>query len=194
MISLPKEFMDSGPSTISGVPPGSESLVISEILKSYPGRDLLFVARDEMRMEVMADALSFICPEEQLLLFPAWECLPYDRLSPKQQVGARRINALSKLTESGARARLTLLTTCNATLQRIPTGLNKKYSHWLLAKGDLVNVADLTGYLVSNGYTRLGQAMEPGDFAVRGSIIDVYPADAEYPVRVDLFGDEVDEI
>jgi len=186
--------MESGPSTISGVPPGSESLVISEILKSYPGRDLLFVARDEMRMEVMADALSFICPEEQLLLFPAWDCLPYDRLSPKQQVGARRINALSNLTESGARARLTLLTTCNATLQRIPTGLNKKDSHWLLTKGDLVNVADLTGYLVSNGYTRLGQAMEPGDFAVRGSIIDVYPADAKYPVRVDLFGDEVDEI
>ena len=91
--------MESGPSTISGVPPGSESLVISEILKSYPGRDLLFVARDEMRMEVMADALSFICPEEQLLLFPAWDCLPYDNLSPGTRVTGERINSFLKILD-----------------------------------------------------------------------------------------------
>ena len=186
--------MDSGPSTISGVPAGSESLVISEVLKKFPNRDFLFVARDEIRMEVMAEALTFISPDEKLVMFPAWDCLPYDRLSPKQEVAARRINALSKLTQRGTRTRLILLTTCNATLQRIPSGLNKEQSQWVLNKGDLINIVDFADYLVANGYTRLGQAMEPGDFAVRGNIIDVYPSDSKYPVRLDLFGDEVDEI
>ena len=186
--------MEPGPSIVSGVPPGSEVLVVSEILKSFHDHDLLFIARDEMRMEAMADALSFVMPEESLLLFPAWDCLPYDRISPKQQVAARRINALSQLTKSVERPRVTLLTTSNATLQRIPGGLNLKTSSWSLSKGDVINIASFTNYLVGNGYTRLGQVMEPGDFAVRGNIIDVYPADAKYPVRLDLFGDEVDDI
>ncbi len=186
--------MEPGPSTISGVPPGSESLVISELLTGSPNRDLLFVARDEMRMEAMADALSFLLPEEKLIIFPAWDCLPYDRISPRQQVSARRINTLSHLIQSEERTRVILLTTCNATLQRIPSGLNLKGSHCVLSKGQLINLADFTSYLVANGYTRLGQVMEPGDFAVRGNIIDVYPVDAKDPVRLDLFGDEVDEI
>ena len=121
MINFQNYRFEAGKLNISGVPPGSESLLVAKLLKELPEQDILFIARDEIRMVEMEVALSIIIPEERLLLFPAWDCLPYDKVSPKREVSARRMNTLTELSSKTESSRVILLTTCNASLQRIST-------------------------------------------------------------------------
>ncbi|SVB81292.1 uncharacterized protein METZ01_LOCUS234146, partial [marine metagenome] len=176
------------------VPSGSECFLVAEVIKEIPDKDLFFISRDEMRMAAMSDALSLIAPGEKILQFPAWDCLPYDRVSPKRQVVARRMKTLSLLVVAGQRSRVVLLSTCNASLQRIPSGVNVPGEQCSASKGDTINITEFATYLSTKGYSRSGQVMEPGEFAVRGNIMDVFPADGKNPVRMDLLGDLIEVI
>ena len=145
----------------------------------------MYIARDETRMVAMADALSLFIPRENILLFPAWDCLPYDRVSPNNKVISRRLRTLIDLTKNyeSKLNRTVLLTTCNAAFQRIPKRLSLDPEHISIEVSVELDVKALTGYLKRNGYTRSGTVMEPSEYAIRGGIIDLYPFASINPYR-----------
>ena len=107
--------------SIGGVPEGFDALVLAEIAAGP--KPVLHVARDDARMAAMAEALAFFAPEFRVLSFPAWDCLPYDRVSPNQAIAGARMDTLCRLAalpgEEGGGPNV-VLTTVNAVLQRVP--------------------------------------------------------------------------
>ena len=75
--------------TIAGLPEGADALALAELARTTGGQDILHVARDGQRLERLQDGLRFFAPEREVLVFPAWDCLPYDRLSPHPDIVAR---------------------------------------------------------------------------------------------------------
>src|SRR6201997_831173 len=124
----PAERLKAGrPLTLAGVPDGAEGLVAADLAraiaagKNAPAISLAVICRDGPRMAALARALSFFAPDIEVLQFPAWDCLPYDRVSPHAAVVAQRMTALSRLGRIKGRERpAVLLTTVNAALQRVP--------------------------------------------------------------------------
>nr|WP_232479216.1 transcription-repair coupling factor [Roseomonas rosulenta] len=154
---------------------------------------VVHVCRDDARMARMAEAIGFFAPEVEVLRFPAWDCLPYDRVSPNPEIVAERVATLTRLLEPPARPRI-LLTTVNALAQKVPPPATFQDATMVLRKGGRVAPEALTAFLESNGYHRTGTVMEHGEYAVRGGIIDLFPAGESDPVRLDLFGDEIEDL
>ena len=128
-----------------------------------------------------------------VLRFPAWDCLPYDRVSPNPELVSERIATLARLLEKPAGPRI-VLTTVNALVQRVPPRHVFHGASLSLAEGGTVDPDRLVRFLDANGYGRAGTVMEPGEYAVRGGIVDVFPAGRREPVRLDLFGDTIESI
>ena len=195
MISLKEHLVAPIRIDIGGAPEGSDALAIAEFLSESPTRDVLYIARDESRMLAMEDALRFFSPNEKFLRFPAWDCLPYDRVSPKKEVISRRLRTLIALSDSSTSMdRKVLLTTCNAAIQRVSGALMSDTAYFQLEVASSVKMNEFRDYLNRNGYVRTGTVMEPGEYAIRGGIVDLYPSDFDFPVRIDFFGDTIDSI
>ena len=182
--------------TIAGLPEGADALVLAEIARTTGGQDILHVARDGQRLERLQDGLRFFAPDREVLVFPAWDCLPYDRLSPHPDIVAERLETLSRLAapkKPGAPARI-ILASVGSALQRVPPRSLYAEAATSLRKGQTVDVAWLTKFLGENGYGRAETVMEPGEFAVRGGLFDLFPPGTKEPVRLDLFGDTLESI
>jgi len=179
---------------VAGAPPGYDSLVVARLAAASP-LPILFVARDDVRLAATVDALAFFAPAIDTGLFPAWDCLPYDRVSPNPEIVSRRISTLARLAErpDGDRP-LVVLTTVSALLQRVVPAAALAGASRTLKIGDRVDHDDFIAFLGRGGYGRVETVTEPGDFAVRGGIIDIFPSGGASPVRLDLFGDELDTI
>ena len=143
-------------------------------------------------MAALAESLAFFAPELELVSLPAWDCLPYDRVSPNAEVASRRMDTLCRLAE-GAAPDL-VLTTVNAAGQRLPTRDTVRAATFSAGVGDDIDSQALLAYLARNGYGRTGTVREPGEFAVRGGIIDIFPPGRAEPLRLDLFGDTLDGV
>ena len=178
--------------TVSGAPEGFDArLVLAEAEKS--AAPVLHVARDDKRMAAMAAALRFFAPEMPVMTFPGWDCLPYDRVSPNADISATRMATLAGLVH-GAPGRFILLTTLNAVTQRIPAREVLRGAAFAATVGDRIDEAALRGFLVRMGFSQAPTVTEPGDYALRGGIIDIYPPGEGGPVRLDLFGDVLDGV
>lgn len=178
---------------LAGVPDGYDALVLADRARAALRDGALHVARDEGRLTTLAEAIAFFAPEIEVITIPAWDCLPYDRVSPNAAVVARRIDALCRLTEPIPAGKIRLvMTTVSAILQRVPKATQLMGTTREITKGTRIKIEDYTSYLAANGYVRAEQVMEPGEFAVRGGLIDIFPPGIPEPVRIDLFGDEVD--
>ena len=175
--------------TLSGAPEGFDARLLAKELGR--GAPVVHVARDDKRMEAMRAALAFFAPDAVVLTFPAWDCLPYDRVSPNPDVSAARMATLAGLAQ-GVPGPFILLTTLNAATQRIPARDVLKAASFTAKVGTRVNEADLRNFLVRMGFSQCPTVTEPGDYAVRGGIIDIFPPGAGGPVRLDLFGDVLD--
>ena len=142
-----------------------------------------------------ADAVLYFAPDADVLLLPAWDCLPYDRVPPRHDVMATRLATLSTLTRQDEIGGPTLVvTTASAALQRLPPAEIITASHYSTRPGDTIDTSRLITFLTENGYLRTDTVREPGEFAVRGGIIDVFPPGTEDPLRLDLFGDKLEGI
>ena len=127
--------------------------------------------------------------------FPAWDCLPYDRVSPNASVVAQRMTALSRLSRVKGRDKPSvLLTTVNAALQRVPAREFVATHALSVAPGNVIGMAGIIEWLELNGFTRASTVREPGEYAVRGGILDLYPPGMDMPVRFDFFGDALETI
>jgi transcription-repair coupling factor (superfamily II helicase) len=173
--------------TVSGAPEGFDAqLCLEEIART--GRPIIHVARDDRRLSAMQAALRFFDPGMSVLTFPAWDCLPFDRISPNPEVAAARMATLAALVHP-APERFVLLTTLNAATQRVPARDVMRETSFSAAVGSRVDEAGLRGWLARMGFVQTPTVMEPGDHAIRGGIIDVWPPGYAEPVRLDFFGD-----
>jgi transcription-repair coupling factor (superfamily II helicase) len=177
---------------IHGAPEGFDALLLAR-RRAESDAPVLHVARDDARMERLAEGLAFFAPEVEVLRFPAWDCLPYDRVSPNPELVSERVATLTRLLEPSARKRI-VLTTVNALVQRVPARSSFANATLALKKGGRIAPDALIGFLEANGYGRAGTVMEHGEYAVRGGILDLFPAGEERPLRIDLFGDEIESL
>jgi len=176
--------------TLSGAPEGFDaSLLLAELDKT--GAPVIHVARDDKRLAQMRDALRFFAPEMPVVVFPAWDCVPYDRVSPNADISAERMATLAALTH-GMPDRFVLLTTLTAATQRIPARDVLRDAAFTARVGDRVDEAALRAFLVRMGFVQAPTVTEPGDYAIRGGIIDIFPPGEGGPVRLDFFGDTLD--
>ncbi|MEX0279456.1 MAG: transcription-repair coupling factor [Ruegeria sp.] len=175
--------------TVGGAPEGFDSqLVLNEVAKS--GR-VCHIARDDKRMEAMRAALAFFAPDMPVFVFPGWDCLPYDRVSPNADISAARVATLAALVHQMP-AKFVLLTTLNAATQRVPARDVLREAAFTARVNHRVDETALRNFLVRMGFTQSPTVMEPGDYAIRGGIIDIFPPGDAGPVRLDLFGDVLD--
>jgi len=191
------ELQAGGPSApaarlVSGAVDGLDGLYLAEQAKA--GALGFHVARDAPRAAQLAERIGFYAPEIDVAVLPAWDCLPYDRVSPNGDVMARRLEVLARLLGQGGRRPDLLIITVNALLQKLPTAEVIRSGLFAAQAGEKIDRDQLLTCLARNGYRRSGTVVEPGDYAVRGGIIDVFPIGAEQPLRLDLFGDELEAI
>jgi len=187
--------------TLSQVADGAEGLVLADLARASAARpnapaiSLSVICRDGPRMAALARALRFFAPEMVLLEFPAWDCLPYDRVSPNASVLAQRMLTLSRLNHVKGRDKPSiLLTTVNAALQRVPAMDFVARQALSVAPGNVLGMAGVISWLELNGFMRASTVREPGDYAVRGGILDLYAPGMDLPVRLDFFGDTLETI
>ncbi len=189
------EWGPTGSSTrFTGVPDGCDALLVAALLE-HASAPLLHVSSDDLGMNRLAEAVAFFSPTTRLLKFPAWDCLPYDRVPPRAELVAERMATLGALgqTERQATEPTTLvLTTVAAILQRVPPRARVEDARIEIIPGRTVDFANVMTFLAANGFHRTETVREPGEFASRGDIIDIFPPGYAEPVRIDLFGDEIE--
>ena len=180
------------PLTLASVARGAQPLVLADLARAAKGR-AVFVAADEAAMRSVSEAATFFAPELEVIEFPAWDCLPYDRASPALSVSARRLAALHRIQGKPAAPQL-IVTTINALLQRAVTPFRIRESVRLLKPGMEIGRESLIALLQRQGYSRTDTVVDAGEYAVRGSIFDIFPSGLEQGLRLDFFGDELETL
>ena len=179
------------------MPDGLAALVLAQLTRhesaGAPPR-ILHIARDDRRLEALAEGLQFFAPTLRTIKLPAWDTVPYDRIGPNAEIVATRMAALARLSAAAHRGPTVLLTTVNAILQRLPPREFIRRSLKNIAPGQRLDMGELVARLNLAGFQRTGTVMEPGEYAVRGGILDVYPPGRSSPVRLDFFGDTLEHI
>jgi transcription-repair coupling factor (superfamily II helicase) len=185
------------PLTLAGVPTGFLPWLASDLARAAHGggkgaRAVAIVA-DEAAMRALADTAPLFAPEVEVLTLPGWDCLPYDRASPALRVMAERLATLSALQAKRDKPQL-LVTTASAASQRILTRFRIRQLTRRIAEGERIARESLEEQLNALGYQRADTVAEHGEYAVRGSLIDIFPAGEELALRLDFFGDEIDSL
>ncbi|MDR0662214.1 MAG: transcription-repair coupling factor, partial [Holosporales bacterium] len=153
---------------------------------------LLWVIPDHAPLASWADLAHFFAPERSITLFPAWDCLPYDRVSPKKEEMAQRLCALDQLHRAPETARL-IIAPLSAISQRLPPQslLKKAFS---LHQGESMAFSVLKAKLLALGFTGVETVFSPGEFAIRGEIVDLFPAGEKKPYRLHFFEDTIETL
>ncbi len=191
-----------GSLSLAQLPDGFDAFIAADIVRALsrkgPERSvvLMHVAREGQRAQAFRDALAFAAPEVEVLDFPAWDCQPYDRVSPQAAIEARRMTVLSRLARSKSskeRPRI-LSTTISALTQRVPPRAMVAKESFSAAPGNSVATDDLVAWLETNGFLRSGTVHDTGEYAVRGGIVDLFAPGMPQPVRLDFFGHTLESI
>jgi transcription-repair coupling factor (superfamily II helicase) len=188
--------------TLAHAPEGYDAFVVADLARALAREAetravaLTFLARDSIRAQNFIDALAFAAPEIEALLFPAWDCQPYDRVSPNAAIAAARMAALARLAlTKGARERPRILvTTVSALAQRVPPRSYISKAALSVAPGNVLPMETLVGWLESNGFSRASLVRDVGDYAQRGGVLDLYAPALPSPIRLDFFGDALESI
>lgn len=185
---------------VHGVPEGQDAFVLRDraIDAQRRGAVACHIAMDDVRAQTLSDLLAFFAPEIDVIYFPAWDCLPYDRVSPNTQIIGQRMKALGQLKarmDSDIKRACVVLTTVNSVLRKvIPPASLSSIGGLHIEKGGRLDNKKLQDFLSVNGYERTDTVRDTGEFAIRGGIIDLWPATSDLPIRIDLFGDDVDSL
>ncbi|MDX8412552.1 MAG: transcription-repair coupling factor [Mariprofundales bacterium] len=167
---------------------------LAELASRHPDQLIVHITPDLRSYRALAEELPFFLPNRDLLWrFPAWEVLPYDRVSPHHAIVGERFATLSRLLRE-PNPHGVLLTALPAWLQRIAPPASVAAHVWQIKVGDQLDLSKLQHQLTEAGMQPVERVMDSGEFAVRGGIIDIWPATANSPIRIDLFGDEIDSI
>lgn len=182
---------DNGTFSIGGVTEGAESFIIKQMLQKS---SCVFVARDDKHLALVKDYLIAINKDCEILEFPAWDVIPYSRSSPASHIQSLRLKTLHKLAQNRIKDNCIILTTINAITQRTLPKAYIQSTGQTLKIGSTIPLEQLTKLLSTLGYTRTSTVREAGEFAVRGGILDIFPAGETSGYRIDFFGDDIDDI
>jgi transcription-repair coupling factor (superfamily II helicase) len=187
----------SEPLTLTGVPGGFLPWLAADLARAAHGRSkssrAVIVAADEAAMRALTDTVPLFAPEVEVLALPSWDCLPYDRASPALRVMAERLSTLHVLQEPIKKPQL-LVVTANGATQRVLTPFRVRQLTRRIAVGERIDRDELVKQLTALGYQRSDTVAEHGEFAVRGSLIDLFPSGESTGLRLDFFGDEIETL
>ena len=153
------------PLTLAQVARGAQPLVMADLARAGTSR-AIFIAPDDTAMRAVADAAQFFAPELEVIEFPAWDSLPYDRASPALSVSAKRLAVLHRLQTGKAKAQL-VVTTANAVLQRVLTPFRIRESVREFKAGIEIGRESLSLLLQKQGYSRTDTVIDKGEYAIR---------------------------
>jgi len=177
---------------LSSVPESAQGYVYSEFLKKTDEGNVLVLAQNDDHMRQIKAELDFFSSKKQVLIFPEWDCLPYDRSSPSKSCLSERLKVFNTLAQKTTD--LCIVTTMAAITQKIPT-LAQFHENTLDIKlGKEFKLERLIRYCEENGYDRVDVVENIGEYAARGSVFDLFPTGEEQPYRLDYFGDDVESI
>ncbi|WP_198588323.1 transcription-repair coupling factor [Geodermatophilus chilensis] len=177
-------------------PPSVQPLVAAALAahRGGAGVPVLVVTAGERDADAVADQLRCFLPDRRTEVFPAWETLPHERLSPRADTVGRRLAVLRDLTHPGVNGAIDVLVApVRSVLQPLAPGLGDLVPVEL-RPGDTAELDDVARALADAAYTRVELVEKRGEFAVRGGLLDVFPPTEPHPVRVEFWGDEVDEL
>ena len=180
---------------VGGAPEGLDVAALAAAALKRGGITL-FVARDETRAARIEAGAAFFAPGLATLRLPAWDSLPYDRISPAAPIAAQRCAALTALARRDEKDKspLLVIATASAVAQRVPPRTRISGAAYAAKIGEDASMAELEAYLTANGYSRASTVRAAGEFAVRGGLIDIFPPGAPEPLRFDFFGDTLETI
>ncbi len=169
-----------------------QALTLKNIAVRHKGT-MLIVTHDTPAALNLEAELNYLLSDSKhsVALFPDRETLPYDNFSPHQDLVAQRLETLHHLTEKRNKV---IIVPVSTLLVKLPPQKFITDNVLILNKGDDYDLASVRGQLIDTGYHAVEQVYEHGEFAVRGSIIDIYPTGSEKPLRIELFDDEVESI
>ncbi|MEM9046055.1 MAG: transcription-repair coupling factor, partial [Pseudomonadota bacterium] len=176
-----------GAVTVCGAPEGWDARYLAELVAKAAG-PVIHVGRDDARAAAMAEALEVFAPSLPVLTFPAWDCLPYDRVSPNPEISSARMATLAALADGFDRPAV-ILTTLNAATQKVPMARRVDAGSFIAQASQQIDIEGLITWLTGMAFNRVSTVIEHGDFAVRGGIIDIFAPGDTHPVRLDFFGD-----
>jgi len=171
----------------------SDALLLARFAQSQQsaGRLTVIFTAEPADTQRLEDELSFFAPELRIAVFPDWETLPYDTFSPHQDLISERLATLWRIRQRDVD--VVLMPASTALVRLAPPSFLAAYTFHFKQKEKLDESA-LKAQLTLAGYTHVSQVVSPGEYAVRGGLIDLFPMGSLVPYRVDLFGDEVDSI
>jgi transcription-repair coupling factor (superfamily II helicase) len=187
------ELIRSGRNTLHPVPRGAVGLVLRELYQTLDA-PIIYVASNDRELHALQEIVPYFLPAAPVYHFPAWDCLPYDRVSPHPNLIAQRLETLVKLHVDKTTSAPLVLTTVNAFLQRVMPRSAITGSTFLLEGGKKFVRSQLLEYFTQHGYRRVEKAVEAGEFALRGSILDIISPGMQDGIRLDTFGDEIETI
>ena len=179
-------------STVLAVADPARAIAIAGLAKASERSPIVVVFPTGTEVDRIASDLSVYLGPDDVLTFPAWETLPFERVSPSIETMGQRLRTIWHLQDP-ERCPKVVLTSVRALIQRLSPHV-EDLEPVVVGSGDEVDAGRLVEQLVGLGYRRELQVEHRGELAVRGSIIDVFPSTAEGPVRIDLWGDEVDRL
>ena len=182
--------MTSNHILMSGAPEGFDAIIVQ---KEALSGGVIHVARDAGRLRAMQASLAFFAPDLPVFIFPAWDCLPFDRVSPNADISATRLASLASFINTMPKSYV-VLTTLSGVCQRVPARARLKNAVFHASVQSRVDEKALRAFLVRMGFVQTPTVMEAGDYAVRGGILDIFPPGETGPVRLDFFGDTLDGI
>jgi len=179
-------------SAVLAVPEPARAYAIAGLAHTSSRHPVVVAVPTASDAERLSHDLRAFLGEDEVDTFPAWETLPFERVSPSVETMGRRLRTMWRLRADDRMQRV-LVAPIRALLQRLGPHV-EEVSPIVVRPGDQLDPVDLVARLVAAGYRREYQVEHRGEVAVRGSIVDVFPSTADGPVRIDLWGDEVDRL
>lgn len=162
--------------------------------KASPPRPLVFVLQSETDIETQEKVFKALVPQGTVLSFPSWDCFPYDRVSPSAEVLWKRAQVLCACTEKASPLPFIVLTTLQALIQRVPPVQSFSQTRLSIKPGMTLDFYALRLPLTQKGYRAVDTVREPGEFAVRGGLMDIFPPHQPLPSRLEFHGDHLESL
>ncbi len=180
---------------IDGVADGFEAFCLARLVEEIgENGPIMYVVRDGQRIADLEQVLGFVAPDLPVLHLPAWDCLPYDRVSPGADAAARRLTALGALAALKSTASRSRAHHGQCGTAKLPPQAAIAEQVISARPGNQLDMNELAARLERNGFERVSTVRDIGEFAVRGGILDLYAPGAEEPLRLDFFGDTLETI
>ena len=182
-----------GREPVVAVPDPARAVFVAALARATTRRPVVVAVPTGAEAERLVHDLATFLGPDSVELFPAWETLPFERVSPSLETMGRRLRTMWRLRAGGDELPIVVVAPVRALVQRLGPHV-EDVEPVVIRPGERLDRDELLARLVGGGYRREYQVESRGEVAVRGSIVDVYPSTADHPLRVDLWGDEVDRL